>query len=236
MRPSVTTWHSILICGCMHIYFFLRFSERYAHTSHTCQTHTQTLVIRPLIFCSLPGSPGMISNRAAMTGSCSSYRGSPFNINWFFFFSFLWCFTHKDSPAKDNISERSSGSDVSLSQSGRLHNYTGQRHAIQFFARFSSAEVILPSFSLPPSLSGFPSPALPLSSSSMLSDWKRLLQSNSSLITSPSSKCVQLKAATDSCLGLVVITTRWPFFIKDPTLKTYTRDIFPLPEPGLKMT
>lgn len=184
-------------CGFMYILFFSAavLASLCTHVTHS-PTHTAA-VIRPLIFPSLPGSPGVISNRAALTspGSCSSHRGSPLISIDFFFFLFFCCFTHKNSPAEDNISELSPGSNVSLSQSGRLYNYTGQRRAIQFFTRSS---------------------LLPLS---LCRSFHLLLclflpsccQAGSiSLNQTPSSNCVQLITATDSCHGLVVITTRRP--------------------------
>lgn len=138
--------------SCVCVYFSLRYLVNYAHP--------QTVVIRPLIFPSLPGSPGVISNRAALTsrGSCSSHRGSPL-ISIDFFFS--------SAASLIKIIQRRiiflswvRGTIVSLSQSGRLYNYTGQWRAIQFFTRFSSAEVIPLSFTLhlSPSLSVFPFP------------------------------------------------------------------------------
>lgn len=113
---------------------------------HSCQSPTQTIVIRPLIFPSLPSSLGMTSNGAVLTsqGSCSSHIRSPLISIDFFFSS-----TASLVRILQQISKLSVGSKVWLSQPGRLHNYTGQRRAIQFFTWFSSAEVIPLSVALP---------------------------------------------------------------------------------------
>lgn len=187
------------------------------HTRHSLP-HTQIIVIRPLIFPSLPSSLGMTSNRATLTsqGSCSSHTG--FNINWFFF-----------SPAASlirilrRISELSPGSNVSLSQSGRLYNYTGQQRAIQFFTWFSSAEVIPPSFS---------PPSLPVLSVSFLLHAVRLEAFPQ--IKTPASSPPPSSCSCDWFLSWSRGYYHHMTFWKDPTIKTYTRDIFLSRSPDLK--
>lgn len=140
--------------------------DHYAHASLT-PPH-QPIVIRPLIFPSRPSSLGITSTRATLTsqGSCSSHPDLPLISIDFFILLLL-----RLIRILRRIWELSPGSNVSLSQSGRLYNYSGRQHAIQFFIRFSSAEVIPPSFSLPCSL---PCQFLFFS---MLSDWKHFPKS-----------------------------------------------------------
>lgn len=175
------------------IFIFLR-----RHSCHYAPLHTQTVVIRPLIFLSLRGSPGVVSNRAALTSwdSCSSHRGSPLISIDYFFSSLI-----RIPLAEDNISELRLRNNVSLSQSGRLCNYTSQQHAIQFFTRFSSVEVIPPSFPpfLPlPLLSFFILPShIAVFFPAMLSDCKHSPKSNSSFINTSLLDCNYPKITQD---------------------------------------
>lgn len=87
-RKTSGSRHKIFISGCVSL-------DLYAHASLT-PPH-QTIVIRPLIFPSLPSSLGITSNRATLTsqGSCSSHPDLPLISIVFLFFC---CFAHKDSP------------------------------------------------------------------------------------------------------------------------------------------
>lgn len=80
----------------------------------------------------------------------------------------------------------------------RLHNYIGRRRAIQFFTRFSSAEVIPLCCALHARLSP---PCC----------WTESVYSNPDTVTpSPSSSSSLAAAVTDSCRGSAITTNTWP--------------------------
>jgi len=214
----------------MHIYWYtLRCSDHDAHT-----TSHIAVAIRPLIFPSLPGSPGKISNGAAPTSrrSCSSHRRSTLIS-----IDFISCF-FSSSPASLvrilwwGITFLRWAAYRFLS----LYNYTDQQHAIQFSTRFFTAEVIPPSSSTSLHLSASLRVHLPLSFSTSLFFLHVGVcpKSNSRLITLP---LLQL-CSTHNCDRFLSWSRRYRHqmtFWEDAALKTYTGVIILSHSPRLKI-
>lgn len=189
------------------------------HTRHSLP-HTQIIVIRPLIFPSLPSSLGMTSNRATLTsqGSCSSHTG--FNINWFFFFS--CCFAHKDSPTDFWVESGEQCIAFSVRAPLQLHRPAACNPILHLVLLcWGDSTLLLPS--LAPCLVSFFSP--PCCQTGSISP-----NQNSCLITSP----LLLQ------LWLILVLVSWllppHYLLKRSNYKNIHKRHFPLPQPGFKMT